>query len=101
MTARTMIKVRRFLIERKAPVTVKEIADYFLLSEASVRKALNDLKEEKQADFQYFKNKTGGRVAKWTIVRKAAPVAIPNFTAHTVRTAPAGSSYPNIRGYDD
>jgi hypothetical protein len=83
-------KVRRFLSERKTPVSAKDISDYYLISKSAVRKSLNDLERAAQV----VKSKKQG-VFLWTWNRDKKPksVALPVFVRPT--------SYPHIRGYDD
>lgn len=91
-------KVERYLFDRKRPVTVKQIADYFMLSKSAVQKALNELEQAGKA------TRTPQRT--WHICNMAVPpVAAPVEPEPTPPRAtynrPMVNSYPHARGYDD
>jgi predicted transcriptional regulator len=89
-------KVERYLLDRKRPVTVKQIADYFMYSKSAIQKALHELEQT-------------GKVARtqqrtWHICRMAFPsVAAPAELTPQRATydRPTLNSYPHARGYDD
>ena len=89
-------KVERYLRDRKRPVTVKQMADYFMLSKSTVQKALNELEQANKAA------RTPQRT--WHVCRMAvSPVAAPDELAPQQATydRPILNSYPHARGYDD
>lgn len=81
-------KIERFLRERKRPVTVRQLADYFLIQETTVGQALKRLEQRHVA-----RSTRAGRRKLWTAARS---VAVP---ANIVGTPPR--NYPHVRGYDD
>jgi DNA-binding FadR family transcriptional regulator len=94
-------KVKEYLNTHKKPVTIKQLADRFLLSKTGVREAL--MKLEKQGNAQ--RQKTGS-TDFWSF--KAQPfdgLAVPKAPNPKPRTPafvrPIQNSYPAIRGYDD
>ena len=83
-------KIERYLNARKTPATVRQIADYFLLTETTVGHALRELEELKLAS----RANVGGR-SLWTSYRRpVGHVAVPQARGQV-------SSYPHARGYDD
>lgn len=89
-------KVERYLLDRKRPVTVKQMADYFMLSKSAIQKALNELEQT-------------GKVARtqqrtWHICRMAVPPVAASVELAPQRATydrPTLNSYPHARGYDD
>lgn len=90
-----IVKVERYLRAHKAPVTSKQIADYFLYSSSTVNKALNDLEQAGKAA------RTQQRT--WHIRRMAVPPPADPAPAEQRATydRPMLNSYPHMRGYDD
>lgn len=86
-------------MDRKKPVTAEEIANYFLISVALVRKNLNELHQENHAERSYESKPGGGRITLWALKRQQQPVAVPVKTPKPIRTPSV--SYPHIRGYED
>lgn len=91
-------KVERYLRDRKRPVTVKQMADYFMLSKSTVQKALNELEQANKAA------RTPQRT--WHVCRMAvSPVAALDEPGPAPQRAtydrPTLNSYPHARGYDD
>ena len=89
-------KVERYLLDRTRPVTVKQMADYFMLSKSAIQKALNELEQTGKV--------TRTQQRTWHICRMAVPpVAAPVELAPQRATydRPTLNSYPHARGYDD
>ena len=83
-------KIERYLKDRKTPATVRQIADYFLLTETTVGQALKELES-----LQLASRANVGSRSLWTAYRRpAGHVAVPQARRSV-------SSYPHARGYDD
>lgn len=83
-------KIERYLNARKTPVTIRQIADYFLLTETTVGQALRELEEIRLA-----RRVPGAGRNCWVADRRSIG---------TVAVSQAGrpaNSYPHVRGYDD
>lgn len=83
-------KIERYLNARKTPATVRQIADYFLLTETTVGQALRELETLNLAS----RASVGGR-SLWTAYRRSV-----GHVAVSQARRPV-SSYPHARGYDD
>lgn len=92
-------KVLSYLTERKLPVTVDQIADYFLLSSTTVHQALRRLEDEGKAQRHPPLRRGARKATPWSLARAMAVPAVAASSA--VQPAAAVRSYPNIRGYDD
>ncbi len=91
-------KVERYLRDRKRPVTVEQMADYFMYNKSTIQKALNELKQANKA------TRTPQRT--WHVCRMAVPsVAAVAEPGPAIQRAtydrPMVNSYPHARGYDD
>ena len=92
-------RVLTYLTDRKKPATAEQIAEYFLLSKATVHQALRRLEDEGKAQRHPPTRRGATRATPWSLART---VAVPGMdSVGEVRRAPAVRSYPNIRGYDD
>lgn len=88
-------KCRDYLATHKKPVTVQQLADYFLLSWTSIRHALITLEQNNEAEATII-----GQRQYWSI-RRERSVAIPAETNQAERSLVPGTSYSHVRGYDD
>ena len=89
-------KIERYLRDRKRPVTVKQMADYFMLSKSAIQKALNELEQTGKV--------TRTQQRTWHICRMAVPTVAPFDELAPQRATydrPTLNSYPHARGYDD
>jgi predicted ArsR family transcriptional regulator len=71
----TYAKALGYLKGRKTPASAEQIATHFLLDPKTIRRALNELKEDGLADFE-IKQGANGRNARLWAYRH--PVAVPN-----------------------
>lgn len=93
-----MVKVERYLRDRKRPVTSQQIANYFMYCRSTVQRALHDLEQTGKV------KRTPQRA--WIICCMAIPpVAASVEPEPTPQRAtynrPTLNSYPHARGYDD
>jgi DNA-binding transcriptional ArsR family regulator len=88
-------KCRDYLSTHKKPVTVQQLADYFLLSWSSIRHALLQLEQNNEAEATII-----GQRQYWSIQRER-PMAVSAEAAAAKRPVVPGTSYPHVRGYDD
>jgi DNA-binding transcriptional ArsR family regulator len=91
-------KVERYLFDRKRPVTVKQIADYFMLSKSAVQKALNELE---QAGKVMRTQQRTWHICRMAVPPVAAPVEPEPTPPRATYNRPMVNSYPHARGYDD
>lgn len=91
----TLEKCHIYLATHKAPVTVQQLADYFLISVTSVRHALLQLEKQNQAQSTII-----GQRQYWSIKRDRR-VAVPAEAHQVERSLVPNTSYPHVRGYDD
>jgi hypothetical protein len=88
-------KCRDYLSTHKKPVTVQQLADYFLLSPSTIRHALIELEQDNEAAATVI-----GKLQYWSIQRERR-VAVPAAAHQGQRPVAAVTSYPHVRGYDD
>ena len=124
-------KIRRYLRERKRPVTAEQIALHFLLNTSTVRRALNELQAQGYVTAAPAHRPSGQPISVWSYCHETAPkpepeeihappecappvpvaVSKPPAKPQPSRPAPVvwptssyskpQTSYPNVRGYDD
>lgn len=98
---RAIDKLREYLITHKKPVTPTQLAKRFLISQTSVREALNKLEKEGHA-----KRKNVGQTSYWSYQAQpfdilAVPKGLDLPTKPPAPNRPIQNSYPTVRGYDD
>jgi transcription initiation factor IIE alpha subunit len=98
---RAIDKLREYLITHKKPVTPTQLAKRFLISQTSVREALNKLEKEGHA-----KRKNVGQTSYWSYQAQPFDIlAVPKGLDLPIRppapNRPIQNSYPTVRGYDD
>jgi DNA-binding transcriptional ArsR family regulator len=92
----TVEKVERFLKDRKAPVSTKMIADYFLMSMSAIQRALKELENAGKAQ-----RKRKANTHYWTQIPVAVPREAVKLPVTPTYNRPIQNSYPFIRGYED
>ncbi len=93
-----MVKVERYLRDRKRPVTVKQIADYFMYCKSTVQRALYDLEQTGKVKRTPQRTWVICCMAVSSVAASAEPEPAPERATYD---RPTLNSYPHARGYDD
>ena len=97
----TYAKALGYLKGRKTPASAEQIATHFLLDPKTIRRALNELKEDGLADFEITQGANGRNTRFWTC-RRAVAVPTVAFEAGSPERASTSRQWSvyDDRAYD-
>lgn len=81
-------KIRRYLRERKRPVTAEQIALYFLLNTSTVRRALHELQAQGYVTAAPAHRPSGQPISVWSYSHETAPKPDPEPEPEEIHAPP-------------